>query len=174
MYSRNLFFLSLVIGLSTALAMNHNQMYDGYLHIVLASILGSQLLELDLPNSTILSYLLFPISDFFYDHFGHAGFIHSPLFVGIAGFIAYWFLPFPVLFAFIAGMIMNLVAYFFTKIGVPFFYPIIKTRYSFWDKKAGSFGEFFVAMAIGVFYMFVLEVFFPFLDILVNEIHYLL
>lgn len=174
MYARNLFILSLIVGLSTALAMDHNQMYDEVFYIVLASILGSQLLELDLPNSTILSYILFPISDFFYKYFGYAGFIHSPLFVGIAGFIAYWFLPLPIVIAFVAGMVMNLIAYFFTKIGVPFFYPIIKTRYSFWDKKAGSFGEFFVALGIGVFYMAVLDCFLPYIHLIQREIMFYL
>lgn len=169
MLGRNHLLLGTIIGSSTALAMNAAGMDVNTGVVMGVTMLGAVLPDIDLPF-TIAGTIFLPISCVLYKFFGHRGFIHSPLFVLLAGVVFYFALPYSYFLAIVVGMVSHLVADFFTKGGIPLLYPFIKDRQAFWDKKAGSFGEIFIASGLGVVYALILDAYVPFISIFFNMV----
>lgn len=108
---------------------------------ICGSILGSELPDIDIPTSIIGKKTGF-LSKIINRRFGHRGFIHSPCFLALLILMVLKMqlggLYIPFFYGLFIGMTAHIFQDFFTKGGIPLFYPFIKKKYSIGFFKSGS------------------------------------
>lgn len=90
-------------------------------------ILGSLLPDIDEPRSYI-GQRSFGIAKLINKMFGHRGFTHSFL-AALPFFILFYFFPYSFVLGLACGYLFHITGDFFSKSGVPLFYPFTKKRY---------------------------------------------
>lgn len=115
--------------------------------ITAGSALGSLLPDIDLPSTT-LGHLIYPLAKFLNKTFGHRGFLHSPLFLGLLSLVLYVCqVPLP----FIVGNAIGFGSHLFLDMmnpkGVPLFFPY-KKRFHIGEIPADVSGQYPVALCV--------------------------
>lgn len=117
------------------------------------SIFGSLVPDIDIPTSTIGKRIPF-IPKLINSCFGHRGITHSPFCVLLLFFVFHrmnfriWIQPF--LTGILIGYVMYLIQDFFTKGGIPLFFPFIRKKYSVGLFKSGSKFDSLITKAISI------------------------
>lgn len=143
--------LGIYVGLSGALFLMPN--IPSKAIFITGSTLGSLLPDIDIPSSTI-SKAVPILPKFIHSCFGHRGITHSP-FCLLAIFlllqkIDFWDWSHLLFMGIFVGYMMHLIQDFFTKGGIPLFFPITKKKYSFGFFKSGSKIDALITKGIGV------------------------
>ena len=127
----------------------------------IGTMIGSLFPDIDQPSSTISKPIPI-IPKLLNKVFGHRGFIHSPLFV----FLLYILLSrydsnimiHKLVIGFTLGMIIHLVQDFFTKGGIPLFFPFTRQKISFGFFKSGSKADPIITFILGLIWIIVIWV----------------
>jgi len=109
-------------------------------------MLGVMLPDIDHPKSTLgsrVKWISYPI----YTFFGHRGFTHGLVFVGLIGFLGYHY-ELTTLYYLAGGIALHLLGDFLTPSGVPLLWPV-KTNYRAWlVTSTGGYFEWLYSLTI--------------------------